>query len=245
MRLLFRLFSLFLGLAPGTLLPQANLAGRWSLNVSGDLAWPTTHDLASYYPNGAIADPAVTLFPGFSLTLRRHLDAGFFTGFQLGSLPKGYSLDVGPNHDTWTLDALTANAVLGWMVLPTPELGLFLEVQAGWFGLSNGALERSGPGSTDGVLEGSGLNAQAGVGLQAFILPSVALEAQGGWRNARVGVDLSTSAGKQTPPSGPEFFVDDSGPFVRLGLTFYWGLRNPWGEQAAPPAPKIPPPPGD
>ena len=81
---------------------------------------------------------------------------------------------------------------------------------------------------------------QFGVGGLWFILPSVALEAQGGYRFARLPLRLTTDKGVQSPPSAPEFYADMSGPYGKLGLSFFWGLRNPWGEAEAPPPP--PPP---
>lgn len=218
----------------------ASLAGLWSLNVSGDFSYEAGQDLTSFYPAGALEPPASRVYPGFALALRRHLNDAFFVGAHLASLPKGYSVSLAGSNDTWSLDALMLGLSLDWMLYRAVSVGLYAEAQAGWLSLLGGSLERTGAGATKGSLEGSALAEQFGLGGLWFILPSVALEAQGGWRFARLPLRLSTSAGPQSPPSAPEFYADLGGAYGRLGLSFFWGLRNPWGESEAPPPP--PPP---
>lgn len=231
------------GEGPETLTVQAaSLAGLWALSLSADLAWLGGEDLLSFYPSGALSVPAARLHPGFSLGLRRHLSGTFFVGAQLSSLPKGYQAEVGGQQDTWLFDGLLLGLSGGWLLYRAVSVAFYAEAQAGWLTLSNGSLDRTGSAATAGSLEGSALAEQFSLGALWFILPSVALEAQGGYRFARLPLSLTTSAGRQTPPSMPEFYVDFSGSFARLGLSFYWGVKNPWGEQDAPPAPKIPPP---
>ncbi len=240
------LIALMLGLAaPRAQAETPGLAGLWSLNLSADLAWMGGDDLLSFYPQGALGAPARRAFPGFGLGLRRHLSDSFFVGAQLASLPKGYWVERGADKDSWAFDGLQLGAGAGWVVRLSRRAAVYAEAQVGWLSLVNGSLERSGANATTGSLEGSALSQQLGLGLLGFILPSVALEAQGGYRFARLPLSFSTKAGRQSPPSAPEFYADFSGPFARLGLSFFWGLRNPWGQQAAPEAPAFePPPPG-
>lgn len=226
--------------APAPASPPS-LAGLWSMNVSADLGHYSSEDLLSFYAQGALSAPAPQSYPGFSLGLRRHLSEHFFAGLQLASLPKGYSVSLGGSTDQWALDGLLLGASGAWMLQPTEALALYAEAQVGWLTLINGGLERSGASTATGSLEGSALAEQFGLGALWFILPSVALEAQGGWRFARLPLTLSTGSGRQSPPSAPEFYADFSGPYGRLGLAFFWGLKNPWGEQDAPPAPAPPP----
>lgn len=218
----------------------ASLAGLWSLSLGADLAWPATEDLLSYYPAGALSAPAPRLLPGFDLGLRRFLSDSFYVGAQLASLPKGYSVSLGPDTDTWTLDSLLLGVNGGWLLYRAVSVAFYGEASAGWLMLVNGSYERTGSASDKGSLEGGALSEQFSVGALWFILPSVALEAQGGYRFARVPLSISTTLGKWKPANGPDFYADFSGSFARLGLSFFWGLRNPWGEQAAPDAP--PPP---
>lgn len=222
--------------------PPQSLAGLWSLNLSADTAWLKSADLLSYYPSGALGAPATQVFPGFNLGLRRHLSDRFFVGLQLSSLPKGYNVDVAGSNDTWSFDGLMLGVSGGWIWLHSTHWALYAEGQAGWVGLADGSLDRTGANATHGSLEGNALAEQFSVGAQCFILPSVALEAQVGYRVAHLPLSLSTTQGRQSPPSAPEFYVDLGGHFARLGLSFYWGLQNPWGEQAAPTAPAPPPP---
>jgi len=73
-------------------------------------------------------------------------------------------------------------------------------------------------------------------------LPSVALDLSGGYRFARLPLSFSTSSGQMSPSFTPEFYADLGGPYGRLGLSFFWGLRNPWGQSEAPPPPSEGPP---
>lgn len=221
--------------------PAQSLAGLWSLSLSADMAWLNGQDLLSYYPSGALSAPPTQVFPGFNVGLRRHLSDRFFVGLQLSSLPKGYNVDVAGSNDTWTFDGLMLGLSGGWVWLHSAHWALYTEAEAGWLGLADGSLERTGANAGTGSLDGSALAEQFNLGVQCFILPSVALEAQGGYRVAHLPLSLSTANGRQTSPSAPEFYVDLGGPFVRLGLSFFWGLRNPWGEQAVPAAPAPPP----
>jgi hypothetical protein len=74
------------------------------------------------------------------------------------------------------------------------------------------------------------------VGGRWFVLPSVGLELQAGWRDAKISASVAQGS---TGGSSPD--VDFGGPFAKAGLTFLWGLRNPWGESAPPEAPAPPP----
>lgn len=220
----------------------ATLEGLWSLNLSADLAWPPTEDLLSYYPAGALSAPGARMVPGFNLGLRRFLSESFFIGAQLSSLPKGYSVTVAASQDTWSMDSLLLGVAGGWLIYRAVSVAFYAEAAAGWLSLVNGTYERTGAGADKGSLEGSALSEQFSLGALWFILPSVALEAQGGYRFGRVPVSYTNGGGRQKPPSAPEFYADFSGSFARLGLSFFWGLSNPWGEQEAPDAP---PPPDD
>lgn len=242
MRHLWILFLLGSQLGAEAAAPREPLGGLWSLNLSADLGYYKGEDLLSFYPAGTLQAPAPRAFPGFSVGLRRHFNERLFAGLQLSSLPKSYALDRSDGgSDLWTFDGLLLGASGGLILARGAQSALFAEAQWGYLSLINGTLDRSGPQASSGSLEGAGLAQQYGLGLLGFILPSVALEAQGGWRFARLPLSLSTRDGKQSPPSAPEFYSDFSGPYGRLGLNFFWGVRNPWGEQEAPPAPAPPP----
>jgi hypothetical protein len=211
------------------------------MNLAADLAWSSSEDLLSYYAPGALSAPPQRMVPGFSLGLRRFLSDSFFVGAQLDSLPKGYAVSVAGNNDTWTLDSLCLGLDGGWVLYRAVSVAFYGQASVGWLMLANGAYERTGAAPDKGSLEGSALSEQFSLGALWFILPSVALEAQGGYRFGRVPVSVtSTTLGRWKPLNGPDFYADFGGSFARLGLSFFWGLANPWGEQEAPSAP--PPP---
>jgi hypothetical protein len=220
----------------------APLAGLWALSLSADLSWTSTQDLLSFYPPGTLSAPPASAAPGFNLGLRRFVSDSFYVGAQLSSLPKNYSVSVGADQDTWTLDSLLLGAEGGWLLYRAVSVAFYGEASVGWLMLVNGDFERSGADTDKGSLEGGALSEQFSLGALWFILPSVALEAQGGYRFGRVPVTVDSSIGRWTPKNGPDFYADFSGSFARLGLSFFWGLSNPWGEQEAPSAP--PPPDG-
>jgi hypothetical protein len=220
----------------------ATLAGLWALSLAVDLSWQGGEDLLSYYPAGALSAPPTRAYPGFGLGLRRHLNDSFFVGAHLGSLPKSHRAVLGADEDDWAFEGLMLGVSGGWLLYRAVSVAFYAEAQAAWLTLIDGQLQRRGPAATSGSLEGSALAEQFSLGALWFILPSVALEAQGGYRFARLPLGLVTKAGRQSPPSAPEFYADFSGSFARLGLSFFWGLKNPWGEQAPPGPPGIPPP---
>jgi hypothetical protein len=218
--------------------PQESVADLWSMNLSGDFGLEAGRDVASFYPAGAVPAQPTGVFPGFALAARRGLGERFYLGAALSSLPKTYTLTAFGSQDQWQFSGLLLDLSAGWILARWGDFGLFAEAQAGWLSLMDGSLTRGSVGVT-GSVSGNAPTGQAGVGLRWFILPSVALELQGGWRAARVGAGLSVSGGDAQPPSGTPW-VDFGGPFGRLGLDFFWGLSNPWGTSEAPPPP--PPP---
>jgi len=216
------------------------LDGTWSLSLCGDFALESGADIQSLYPAGSVAAQPRALDPGFALGVRRHFGESFFGGFELGSLPKGYTINAFGNQDLWQISGLEVGGTVDWIFARVSTLTFFAGYQAGWVTLAGSTLDRSGGQIANGTLDGSGFGQEAGLGIQWTVLPSVALEVQGGWRGARIPVRLDVSGGNPWPPSdSPD--IDFSGPFARLGLDFTWGLRNPWGESEAPPPP---PPPG-
>jgi hypothetical protein len=222
--------------------PSSPLAGLWSLNLGVDLASLGSQDLKQFYAPGAISGPADRYFPGFYLGGRLHVNEIFFLSLGLSSLPKGYVVQTAGGEDSYQWDALFLNAGLGWMLWRSTRGAVYTQAEAGWLTLAEGSFERTGAGATKGLFEGSALATQLSFGWMYFLMPSVALEAGAGWRFARLPLSFTTAAGHALPNFTPEYYADFSGPFGRLGLAFFWGLKNPWGESEAPPPPSDGPP---
>jgi hypothetical protein len=229
-----------------TAIQPSPLAGLWSLSLGGDFASLGSQDLQSFYPAGSISPPASHLTPGFFLLGRKHVSDSFYAVGGLSSLSKDYTVDWSGGQDLYQWDAVFFSTGGGWMLYRAINFDLFAQAEAGWLLMTQGSFERTSTNpalaSTKGTFEGAAIATQFSAGGLWFILPSVALDLSGGYRFARLPLNFSTSAGEVNPSFTPEFFADLSGPYGRIGLNFFWGLRNPWGQSEAPPPPSHGPP---
>jgi hypothetical protein len=222
-----------------TNIQPAPLAGLWSLSLGGDFSSLGGQDLGTFYASGAPAEPAARLSPGFFLLGRKHVSDGFYACAGLSSLSKNYSVDRPGGQDLFEWDSLLMSTGGGWLLSRSLGFALFTQAEVGWFYLSQGTFERTGPAATQGLFQGSALATQFSAGGLFFLLPSVALDLDGGYRFARLPLTYSGNAGD--PGFKPDFYADFSGPYARAGLNFFWGLRNPWGPGEAPPPRQGPP----
>ena len=218
------------------------LAGLWALSVGGDFAYLGAQDLASFYPAASLSGPTSRVLPGFYLEVRKHVSESFFGLAALSSLSKSYSVDLGTGQDLYQWDAAIISVGGGWVLYRALNFGLLAQGEFGWLAVTDGSFSRDGVAPTKGVFEGSAPATQFSLGGLWFILPSVALELKGGYRFARLPLSFTTAAGQMNPAFAPEFYADFSGPYGRAGLSFFWGLRNPWGQSDAPPPPAQGPP---
>lgn len=232
-----------LGSGPDAPVIQPNpLAGLWALTVGGDFSYQGAQDLASFYPASSLSGPTSRVLPGFYLEVRKHVSETFFGLASLTSLSKSYSVDRGIGQDLYQWDAAIISVGGGWMLYRALNFGLAAQGEFGWMGLTDGSFSRDGIASTKGIFEGSAPATQFSASGLWFILPSVALELKGGYRFARMPLNFTTAVGQVNPAFAPEFYADFSGPYGRAGLSFYWGLHNPWGQSDAPPPPREGPP---
>jgi hypothetical protein len=218
------------------------LASLWSISLGGDFTNEGSQDLQSFYAPGSIGLPATRVVPGYYLQGRKYISDSFFALACLSSLPKSYSVNQAGSQDQYEWDALILGTGGGWILYRALNFAFSAQAEAGWLVMSEGSFERSGANATKGTLEGSALATQFSVGGLWFVLPSVALDLCGGYRFARVPLSFATDAGNLSPTFAPQFYADFSGAYGRAGLSFFWGLRNPWGQSAAPPPPREGPP---
>lgn len=218
------------------------LAGLWALTVGGDFSYLSANDLASFYPASSLNGPTSRVLPGFYLEVRKHVSESFFGLASLTSLSKSYSVDRGTSQDLYQWDTAIISVGGGWMLYRALNFGLAAQGEFGWMGLTDGSFSRDGVAPTKGIFEGSAPATQFSASGLWFILPSVALELKGGYRFARMPLNFTTAVGQVNPAFAPEFYADFSGPYGRAGLSFFWGLRNPWGQSDAPPPPRDGPP---
>lgn len=218
------------------------LSGLWALSVGGDFSYLGAQDLASFYAASSLNGPTSRVLPGFYLEGRKHVSESFFGLASLASLSKSYTVDNGSGQDLYQWDAVMLSVGGGWVLYRAVNFALLAQGEFGWLGMTDGSFSRDGAAATKGSFEGSAPATQFSAGGLWFILPSVALELNGGYRFARLPLRFSTASGQMSPSFAPEFFADFSGPFGRAGINFFWGLRNPWGQSEAPPPPSEGPP---
>lgn len=217
------------------------MAGLWAVSLGGDFVNMGSDDLESFYPSGSLSAPPRHLTPGFYLQIRKHVSETFFGLVDLSSLPKAYTVDRPSGQDLYEWDAVLLGLGGGWMLYHALNFGLSAQGEFGWLTLTQGSYEHTGTNPAKGTFDGSALATQFSLGGLWFVMPSVALEISGGYRFARLPLSRSASI---PPPTGsaPEYYADLSGSFGRCGLSFFWGLRDPWGQSDAPPPPHEGPP---
>jgi hypothetical protein len=230
------------GQEPAPAVQPSPLTGLWSLSLGGDFASLGDQDLKSFYPAGSIGAPASHLTPGFFLLGRKHVSDSFYAVGGLSSLSKGYTVDRSGGQDLYQWDTVFISTGGGWMLSRALNFGLFAQAEAGWLVMTDGSFESTGSSATKGAFEGSAIATQFSAGGLWFLMPSVAIDLSGGYRFARLPLRFSTSAGAVNPGFAPEPFADFSGYYGRIGIDFFWGLRNPWGPSEAPPPPSGGPP---
>jgi hypothetical protein len=218
------------------------LAGLWSITLGGDFSDQSGEDLPGFYPGPAAVAASPRIVPGYYLQGRKYISDSFFALASLSSLPKSYSLSLSGNQDQYDWDALVFSTGGGWMLYRALNFGLSAQAEVGWLALSEGSFQRSGAAPTSGSFSGSAVATQFSLGGLWFILPSVALDLSGGYRFARVPLSFSPDANDPSPGFPSQIYADFSGAYGRAGLSFFWGLRNPWGQSPAPPPPSEGPP---
>ncbi len=219
------------------------LAGLWALSVGGDFSYNPDFDLKNFYPAGGVIGPGPRVFNGIDLSLRWHFHEKFFAGLGVSTLSKIYDVQVGGSKSSFAFDAVYTHLQLGWIWLERPTYYSYLQGEAGLATLNQATyLSSTGNPLDDGNLEGSGFATAFGVGGVLFLIPSVGVKLEGGYRNALITpVNFVKSGSLQSPPSGSkDFFVEDSGPYARLSLDFFWGVKNPWGTYGPSPEPPAP-----
>lgn len=216
---------------------QVALAGLWALDFSADFAYLKSEDIRDLYASDP-GLPSARVFPGMDLSLRWHLVDEFYLGAGLGSLSKSYSVALTATGETETYEwnALYPRIFGGLVWYRWINSYLYFQAEAGGVFVNQGSYLRSGGASeVKGSFDGSTYGAAAGLGGVWFALPSVGLQLEGGYRRAVV-----QSTFDQRPTRSWD--ISYSGPYARAGLSFFWGLKDPWGNLSeAPEAPSPPP----
>ena len=229
--------GLALGLHAETQIPElapVSLNGLWAVSLGADLSYLRSDDLGALYPATELGVPDRQVFPGAFFSLRRHLSDLYYLGLGVSTLPKSYAVQVNANGDTVSYDFNTIDCYfLGGLVwYRGVNSYLYFQGEAGTAFLNQAGYTATASGGSKGAYEGSSFATAIGTGGMWFLIPSVGLNIEGGYRRAYLD-SVSSNVGT--------IFVNDSGPYARAGLSFFWGLKNPWGDSS--PLPSAPEPP--
>jgi hypothetical protein len=214
-----------------------SLAGLWAVNLSANFSYTKSEDIQALYAQST-GLPSAHVFPGMDLSLRWHLVDEFYLGMGLGSLSKSYSVALTATGETETYEwnALYPRVFGGLVWYRWVNSYLYFQGEAGAVFLNQGSYLRSGGATeTKGTFDGSTYGAAAGLGGVWFALPSVGLQMEGGYRRAVIPASFNLR-------QGTNWDISHSGPYARLGLTFFWGLKDPWGNLSEAPEAPAPPP---
>lgn len=222
------------------------LAGLWALDLGTDISFSRSDDIQAYYAPGSLSVPESQVNPGIFVSLRHHFLDQFYAGLGLSTLPKGYTLQINGAGDTesYTWDALYVYALGGWVWHRGVNSYVYFQAETGPAFLYQAVYTRSGTSPLKGSFEGGTIATAASLGGTWFIIPSVGLNLEAGYRRALISpVEFRTGSGVVAPAYVKDFYVNGTGAYARAGLTFFWGVKNPWGEFADPPDPPATSPP--
>lgn len=226
--------------------PKLTLSGLWAASLAADFSFSQSDDIKAFYAPGSISMPESQVFPGVHASVRRHFYDLFYLGLGFSTLPKGYTLQVAPGGDTesYSWDALYPHALGGISWYRGSNSYLYFQGELGTAFLYQAIYVKTGAGAAKGSFEGSTFASAVSLGGVWLLMPSVGLELQGGYRRALIQpVEFRTNAGPVAPVYTREFAVNDSGPYARAALSFFWGVKNPWGDFSSPPDAPIEGPP--
>lgn len=223
-------------------LPKASLADLWALSMGADLGQMSSRDLTPVYGQN-LGLPETQIYPGFSISGRRHMSQYWFVGLGASSWPKGYSVQVdATTRDEYSLDSLYLRAELGLLLYRAARSFVYVQVEGGPAFLVQASFARSGTQTAKGEINAYGVASGLSLGALWLLMPSVGLDLQLGYR--RAGLPDSRYTGQSAPPALTAWSVDNSGIFARAGVCFFWGVPDPWGDsQEAPRPPEDPPSP--
>jgi hypothetical protein len=219
----------------GSLPAQDKLSqnGLWSLSLGADLAYLSSRDAQALGPDPTAADEKRS-FVGLGLALKKHVSDSYFVGLGFSSLPRSYSFASAVGTERYDWDLLGLQVLGGFNWYRFSNSALYVQAEAGAAMLNQASYRLDAATPKEGAYDGSAFSSAVALGGSWNLMPSVALDLQGGYR--RILFDsLSASPGVPSPGS-----LNYSGPFARLQAVFYWGLANPWGEGPEAPAP-LPP----
>ncbi len=226
--------------SPESSLPKASLSDLWALSLGADLGQMSSRDLTPVYGQ-TLGLPENQVYPGFSISARRHMSQYWFVGLGASSLPKGYSIQIdAATRDEYSLDSLYLRAELGLLLYRAARSFVYVQAEGGPAFLVQAAYAHSGTQTAKGEIHAYGVASGLSLGALWLLMPSVGLDLQFGYRRARLPDSRYT--GDNAPPALTAWAVDNSGLFARAGLCFFWGVPDPWGDAQEAPKPAIEPP---
>lgn len=214
-----------------------SLNGLWAMSLGADFSLMKSDDVQALY-QGGVSMPETQVFPGIYLSVRKHVSDSFYLGLGLSTLPKAYSVQVSATGETENYDwnAVYPFVLGGWVWYSGSTMYSYVQAEAGYAVLNQASFSRKGVNAVSGAFEGSAFASAIGLGGVWLMIPSVGLNLEGGYRRANLdSVSFSLPPGKIS--------INDSGPYGRLCVSFFWGMKNPWGEGT--PVPQAPGPPAE
>jgi hypothetical protein len=227
-------------------LQPMKLRNLYGLSIAVNFDNYQDKDILSYYPADYTTLPDGSTFMGGSLRFRYHITDWFYGGLGWDWLSKAFEINDTYAHitQTYTWSAWNPYANLGLVFFRGINSFLYLEAGAGRVILHDSTYAETGGAGDTGNYSGGAVSGSLGLGGTWFLIPLVSAEIYGGYRLAKLddsSVDAKYTSGDPIQASGQKPFIDFSGPVIRLGLSIYLGMPDPFADLSAPPAKTIAP----
>jgi hypothetical protein len=219
-------------------LPPLNLTGLYGLSLAADFNNFQNQDILGFYPPESTTLPAGSTFIGSSLRFRYHINNWVYAGLGIDWLAKAFELSVSSEiTQTYNWNAWNPYASLGVSYFRGANSFLYLEAGAGRILLQDSTFFETGGENTRASFTGAANSVAVGTGGTWFLIPLLAAEIYGGFRWARLDASSMTAGFSEGSPlnnvKGEKPFLDFSGPVVRLGLSLYLGMPDPFADLTA------------
>jgi hypothetical protein len=214
------------------------LEKTWGFTLDLDVNNPSNDDLLAHYPKASTSFPSSSTFMDYSIKGRYHFSNALYSGLELDSLHKTYELKIGNGFakETFDWNALYPSILMGWSFFRGENSWLGVEASAGYITLYQSRYIYEGPTPSKGKFEGSAFSGTLGLSGTWALLPAIGVDIMGGYRLARINnvqAPFDDGSGQKLNYDGSQPFIDFSGLIARVGLSFNWGMPDPWGENEA------------